>query len=258
MNPQTPTPPPCADIERCQPRGCFAVPQVGLCQSPPIVQYMTHNVSIIEAVGYLFAIVAILPAIRQIRHCFKMNSTAGLSSTTSAAWVFSWSAWVAYGFMTGSGPIVFRNVVGLLPAIALVAILIKHRNTNTKAWSVLFVLYAIGVILLWQSPVHGLALMTVLDIVFYLPSVYVVFRSKELSGVSLRANVENALLSGSWVVFLVLNGSASASFGWITATLSYACITILVLHRNRAYRSFRAAKLKEIRTAESTALSCSV
>ena len=219
---------------------------------------MTYNVSFIEAVGYLFAVLAILPAIRQIRHCFKMNSTAGLSSTTSAAWVFSWSAWVAYGFMTGSGPIVFRNVIGLLPAIALVVILIKYRNTNAKVWSVLFVLYAIGVVLLWQSPTHGLALMTVLDIMFYIPSVYAVVRSKELSGVSLRANVENALLSGSWVVFLVLNGSASASFGWITATLSYVCITGLVLRKNRGYSSFRVVKLREPRTAEIGVLNGSV
>lgn len=180
-----------------------------------------------ETIGYILTVAALAPAVLQIKHSLSLRSVAGISGATTLAWVCSWSAWVLYGALVGSGPVIARNVLGLLPAAVLLFVFLRFSKLTAPLLVCgLYLAAAVGLIIDLRI---GLLMMVVLDVYFYVPSIVRVFKSSDLSGLSLRSTVSQVFLTSSWVLYLLRTANPISSVGWVVATATYSIITIRVL-----------------------------
>lgn len=180
-----------------------------------------------DIIGYLLTAAAFLPAVAQVRHSVRLRTVSGVSGATTLAWVYSWSVWILYGVLIGSGPVVAHNFLGLLPAAVL---LVVFRRFSTLSRPLLVgALYTSAACGMLVSLRWGLLVLVALDVYFYLPSVVEVFRARDLSGVSLAANVTHVALTSSWLAYLVFTGDPIAGIGWAMAVLSYSVIVVRLL-----------------------------
>jgi uncharacterized protein with PQ loop repeat len=188
-----------------------------------------------DLLGYFLTALALVPSITQIRHSLRLQSIAGLSGATTFAWVASWSVWVFYGFLIGSGPVMLRNLLGLLPAVVLMVVFLRFSSLSHAP--TILLLYLAAALAMTADVRRGLLVMLCLDVYFYIPSVLRVFRDRDVSGVSLSASIAYIGLSSSWLTYLILTGSALAGVGWAVSIVVYAVITfrLLSLRRHRAY-----------------------
>lgn len=176
-------------------------------------------------IGYSLTLAAVIPALRQVSHSRRLNSVAGISAATTIAWVFSWTVWTWYGFLVGSGPLVAHNLVGLMPALALLVVYVRCSPSMSRLTPLaIAAAYTIAAALMVVNRPSALVVITVLDVFFYVPSVVRVFKDRDLSGVSTPANAVHLTLSATWLVYLWFIGQGAASFGWIAAVLGYSLI----------------------------------
>lgn len=180
-----------------------------------------------DLIGYFLTAAALLPAVAQVRHSVRLRTVSGVSGATTLAWVCSWSVWILYGVLIESGPVVAHNVLGLLPAVVLLVVFRRFATLSRPLLvGALYVGAACGMLV---SLRWGLLVLVALDVYFYLPSVVEVFRARDLSGVSLAANVTHVALTSSWLTYLVLTGDPIAGIGWAMAVLSYSVIVVRLL-----------------------------
>lgn len=184
--------------------------------------------------GYLLTALALVPAMTRIRHSLRLRSVAGLSGATTFAWVASWSVWVFYGFLIGSGPVMLWNLLGLLPAAVLLVVFLRFASLRHA--STILLLYLVAAFSMATDVRSGLLVMLCLDVYFYMPSVVRVFRDRDVSGVSLSSSMIHVGLSAVWLAYLIHIGSALAGVGWAVSIAVYVVITFRLLMLRRQAR----------------------
>jgi uncharacterized protein with PQ loop repeat len=197
-----------------------------------------------EYLGYALILAALLPAIIQIRHSLRLRSVSGISGTTTLAWVCSWSVWILYGFLVSSGPMIARNILGLVPAAVLLVVFCRISRLSFPLLTA--GLYGLAAGCMLFDVRLGLLVMVVLDVYFYLPSVLKVFRSKNLTGVSLSANATQVALCSSWFTYLLLSGNAAAGVGYAVASATYSVIVLRLLFTKNSAKAQSATLLRKI------------
>jgi MtN3 and saliva related transmembrane protein len=78
-------------------------------------------------VGLLAGTLTTLSSIPQIVRIFRTKSVADLSLVAISMFASGTVLWVVYGFATGTVPVIFWNLVGLLLYVVLIVLRLRHR-----------------------------------------------------------------------------------------------------------------------------------
>lgn len=186
----------------------------------------------IQTIGYIVTLLTLIPAASQVRHSLRLYSVTGISGATTCAWVYSWSAWVLYGYTISDGPVVLHNIIGLVPAIVFLYVYGRLSRLRLRLYVSIGVVYAIAAVTMVVDESIGLLSLVILDIIFYTPSVVKILRTKEPRGVSLTATLMYLVLTGSWFIYLLIISTPTASIG-VGVGFTSTCIT---LYKVLAYR----------------------
>lgn len=184
----------------------------------------------IQTIGYIVTLLTLIPAASQVRHSLRLYSVAGISGATTCAWVYSWSVRTLYGYTISDGPVVLHNIIGLIPAVVFLYVYCRLARLRRRLSVPIGVVYTIAAATLVIDANIGLLLLVVIDVLFYTPSVAMILRTKEPRGVSLTATFMYLVLTGSWLVYLLISSTPIAIIGVGFVT---TCIT---LYKVLAYR----------------------
>ena len=77
-------------------------------------------------VGLLAGPLTTLSSIPQIVRIFRTKSVGDLSLVTISMFALGTVLWIAYGFATGTTPVIFWNTVGLVLYIVLITLRLRH------------------------------------------------------------------------------------------------------------------------------------
>ena len=186
----------------------------------------------IQTIGYIVTLLTLIPAASQVRHSLRLYSVAGISGATTCAWVYSWSAWILYGYIINDGPVVLHNIIGLVPAMVFLYVYGRLSRLRLRLYVSIGVVYAIAAIVMVVDESIGLLSLVIMDIIFYTPSVVKILRTKEPRGVSLTATLMYLVLTGSWFTYLLIISTPTAVIG-VGVGFASTCIT---LYKVLAYR----------------------
>lgn len=139
----------------------------------------------------------------QIVRIVRRRDASGVSALTWSLVLVSCLTWFVYGFVFDDPVFIFNNVLTTGGALA---VLLAMARCGAASWSRPLIVAAATIVLLWLLVTVGghtafAVFATAIGLVMFLPQVYRVFRSSDVSGVSPGTWGLIALSSFSWILY---------------------------------------------------------
>jgi MtN3 and saliva related transmembrane protein len=83
-----------------------------------------------DTIGYISAFLTTLAFVPQALHSWKTRDLSGISLPMYSLFSLGVAGWLVYGILISSWPIMIANSITLVLACAVLALKIKHPNTD--------------------------------------------------------------------------------------------------------------------------------
>ncbi len=84
------------------------------------------SIMLIEIIGFLAAFTSTIALFPQIVKIYQTKSTADLSNIMLFNFLLTSAFWIAYGYMTGSMPVMVTNIIGAFCSLWLIQLKLKY------------------------------------------------------------------------------------------------------------------------------------